>query len=150
MITSYDFFIKMPGSWAFSRILDNSYEPKLSGVVTGLAKFATLHGNPNQIHYSEGGRFITAGGYKLQIHNEYFFVFNIETGNIEKHFAQNGIKTGLFYILDSNFTGEHLCIEDTYKASYEFLSDDCKEFTLTYKVHGPKKSYSSITKYVLT
>ncbi len=147
MLTSYYFFKKLPGTWAFNRVLNNLLEPKLSGSVSGSAKFSILTNEPNLIYYYEYGTFITAGGSKLQVNKEYFFVFNEKTGNVEKHFAQNGIIAGLFYILDPDFAGEHLCVKDNYKANYEFLNDDLKEFTLKYTVIGANKNYTSTTRY---
>jgi hypothetical protein len=149
MLKNYEFFKKLPGAWKFARTLNNLLDPNMSGQVVGEAKFMTVTDDENQLHYSESGVFETALGNKYDIKKEYFFVFNQITRNVEKHFAQNGIKVGLFYVLSADFGGEHLCNKDNYKAKYEFDNDDLSDFSLTYQVSGPSKTYTSVTKYTL-
>jgi hypothetical protein len=147
MLTSYEIFKKLPGIWSFHRTLSDLLEPKSSGVVTGLAEFRPVADSANLLHYFEAGTFTTEGGTTHSIKKEYFFAFNEKTRNIEKYFAENGTKAGLFYILGSDLAGQHLCVKDNYKASYAYPNDDFREFTLTYDVTGPSKDYSSRTKY---
>jgi len=150
MLTSYEIFRKLPGIWAFSRTLVNFQEPQSSGTVTGLAEFRAVPGVQDLLHYFEKGTFVTEAGAKFPIQREYFFEFNEKNRNIEKYYATDGAKGGLLYALSANLTGEHLCGEDTYKANYQFPSDDSKEFTLTYEVTGPIKNYTSKTRYTCT
>ncbi len=149
MLTSYEIFLKMPGVWAFHRTLNNILEQKLSGIVTGIAKFTPVKDQSNLLHYLETGVFVTESGTQHHVSKEYFFAYNDTTKHIEKYFAQNGTKAGLFYVLSKDLTGEHLCIKDNYKANYSYPKDDFKEFTLKYEVSGPQKNYSSITRYTI-
>ena len=147
MLTSYEIFKKLPGTWIFERTLNNLLQPQSSGVVNGHAKFIPVHGTQNLIHYLETGIFETKGGAKYPITKEYFFAFNEQTHNIEKYFAEHGAKSGLFYVLGQDLSGEHLCVKDNYKARYNYLDDDFQEFSINYEVTGPQKNYSSETRY---
>lgn len=150
MLTNFEIFCRLADTWSFIRILNNIEEPLLSGVVTGNASFEKVSGQNNLLHYKEYGTLNTKTGKKHTISKEYFYAFNSSTNNIEKYFAQGGIKTGLFYIIDANRTAEHLCLNDHYQAKYEFNNDSFKEFTLSYKVSGSNKNYISETRYTLT
>ena len=149
MLTSFDIFSKLPGIWSFVRTINNAKEPLLSGIATGNASITQVLGEKNLLHYQETGIFDTVSGTKYSFSKEYFFAFNEDTKNIEKYFAQDGLKAGLFYIFGTNYTGEHLCVKDHYQAHYEFPNDHFQEFSLIYKATGPKKEYVSNTKYKL-
>lgn len=148
MTQNFEIFSRLPGHWSFTRTLSNFKEPLSSGIVTGNASFTPTDDPTHILHYKETGLF-KSNSTEHTIYNEYFFVFNEKTKNIEKHFAQNGIKTGLFYIIDAQHNGNHICVNDHYAASYAFIDECFKEFSLTYKVTGPLKDYVSETKYTL-
>jgi hypothetical protein len=85
---------------------------------------------------------------KLIMTREYFYLYNKDKDQIEKYFSQDQKQTYLFYVIDKNHEGSHLCVKDTYKAKYSFEKlDKSNEFTLTYHVKGPTKNYTSITTY---
>ena len=85
---------------------------------------------------------------KLIMTREYFYLYNKEKNQIEKYFSHNQKQSYLFYIVNTEYRGSHLCVKDMYKAKYSFEKlDKSSEFTLTYQVTGPTKNYTSITTY---
>ena len=147
MLTAYKVFSRLQGNWSFTRVITNHHEQNLSGVVNGTASFTPVA--EDQLFYEENGVFKTEAGHELPIHKEYFYRYNRSTQKLEKHFANNKVNTGLFYVLDANYAGKHLCSQDNYEARYAFPTQDFNEFELSYIVHGPHKDYVTSTKYRL-
>jgi len=157
-MNSAEIFKRFPGLWNFTRIAKSKTPNLPSGTIEGQASFTEA--GTDALHYQETGRFSPDVGDALEVRMEYFYYLNTQENRIEKYFAKDGQKTGLFYALKFSqgrspsleATGDHLCIADTYKASYQFPSpndDDFKSFRLTYTVNGPKKDYTTETIFEL-
>jgi RPE3 domain-containing protein len=74
---------------------------------------------------------------------KYQYKYDTTTSSLSKHFNDGGF----FYnieISDHKIGGRHLCIRDTYVATYMFEDN---KFTLSYHVHGPSKNYEITTQY---
>ena len=155
-----DIFKKLQGVWSFSRNLIRNDVLQPLGTVKGTVKLSSFIENNNDLYYLEEGELIMSNGEKFNIRKEYIYSYHEKEDQIEKYFAQDGKKEGIFYKL--NFkdhtqtasksqsicaTGEHLCSKDNYQANYEFLED---KFKLTYKVNGPNKDYTYETVYEKT
>lgn len=137
------------GVWSFKRTLTNNLEPRNSGTVIGDATYIQVVDKKNQLLYRETGIFTTVYGVSVNISNEYFYVFNAYMQTIEKYSSKDGAVFELLYALDHNHTGEHLCINDHYLASYQFTYEEkLTTYNLTYQVCGPLKNYISSTIYI--
>lgn len=153
----YNIFTKLQGKWSFYRILKHRTSGSSLGSVEGTATFTPIKNN--LLYYKEEGEFLTPIGEKLQAQREYLYAYNREKDEIEKHFSKNGEDTGLFYLLkfqqsSSGKTqaiayGDHVCINDHYRAVYEFTKRKeekiLEEFKLKYEATGPNKDYISET-----
>lgn len=143
IITTIEFFKLLPGSWSFTREINNFILPELSGTVIGTAIFARVLNH--ELHYTETGKFNLPNSSQIIINKEYFYSYNQETNKLEKYFVEDNRKKNLFYIIDDDYTAKHECINDNYAAFYNIT--DQKQFELTYHVSGPNKAYKSKTIY---
>jgi len=153
-------FSMFQGKWNFFRTLSDRATGVSMGTVCGQVTFTPI--KTNVLHYKEEGEFTTALGEKLSAYREYLYTFNKEKDEIEKHYSKNGEDEGLFYLLQFqssssvntkavSASGNHLCLRDQYKASYEFIPNEDQEsfsqFRLRYEVTGPQKNYISNTTF---
>ncbi len=131
----------LAGAWrVFRKIQYNGY-------FVGVAYFA---GDPNnRLYYYEKGFYVTAQNKKIMTYRDYWYC--LENNKINVYFSENGLPSKLFYSLEiSNknienettrlfATGQHLCLQDFYDATYFFLEKN--QFILIYHVVGPKKDF---------
>lgn len=140
MLDKYTIFKNFIGIWDFNRIITGS----LTAVKAyGTAEFKPTSTKENELHYIEQGIIVTAN-YSGKITREYFYLW--EDMQIKVLFSVQGKPANLFHVINDQFIGNHVCINDQYQAKYNFLQND--KFILTYKVHGPKKNYVSITRFI--
>jgi len=139
MKSSKEIFKYFVGSWDINRIVGHI------GIAQGVAKFVLK--DSHNILYREDLNVLYNNSTKPEsAYKEYIYIYNQDTQKIMKKFTDNR----LFYELTHDFNGrkaygEHLCECDNYKATYEFLNQDC--FTLSYDVRGPQKDYVIETKF---
>lgn len=134
-------FYNFIGAWQIRRILGND------GVAEGLAKFILQFKDciiyQEEIKVKFNNSKMTQNAYK-----EYIYFYDSKNDNIIKKFIDD---TEFYYLnFESNNQkayGKHLCKKDTYKATYDFLSEN--NFTLKYGVSGPSKDYTIYTEYFL-
>lgn len=110
------------------------------GKMQGEASFSLRENDFQTLLYREEGEHITQKGCSLSFFKEYLYCLNDQ--KLEVHFTRSGEKGELFYqllLLNSGTlaTASHLCGQDMYAATYQFL--DRNHFTLQYDIHGPKK-----------
>jgi hypothetical protein len=141
-----DIFYNLHGTWKIKRHITNFVAQNSSGLVLGQAVFKQI--KAHTLYYHEYGSFITAE-QEFKISQEYVYVFNMLSQQIEKHFVKP-LDT-LFYLLNYQnlgiFTGQHGCLQDYYLAQYDFGIKPRQEFNLEYKVYGPNKNYIATTHY---
>lgn len=121
------------GSWSIFRHFG------AQGLAVGQAAFTLL--TPSLLAYREDLE-VHIPGFSEAVYQEYLYVF--EEGCVYKKFKDNR----LFYRLEvsnAEATGAHLCGEDHYQAHYSFLGQN--NFTLTYRVKGPRKDYEILTEF---
>jgi len=143
MSNNYKTFKFWIGKWKLSR---NITHPTQQFSARGTAEFLIL--NENTILYQEQCTLLLSES-NLPMTREYLYLYNKEKDQIEKYFVQNKKPIYLFYIIDNEWRGSHLCVKDVYRAQYSFpKSDTLNEFVLTYDVGGPTKNYISKTHYL--
>jgi len=131
-------FFSLEGKWRLKRSIPGFGEMK------GLASFSLLPQFPCTFFYREEGIFKTSASLSLPFYREYMYC--LRDGKIDVYFASGGKKEGLFLSLSSSqdngylATGVHQCGEDTYLATYRFLTHNT--FFLRCDVKGPQKDFS--------
>lgn len=139
-MNTLEVFRNLPGIWQFNRTILNH------GSVSGHAHFIPIQ--PFLLHYKEQGVFTTQDK-EFQASREYSYYYEAKTDKISVSFIENGRPTYLFHELNfaaphsAMATGEHLCNQDMYYATYTFI--DPNTFRINYRVEGPTKNYISDT-----
>jgi len=138
-------FLLLQGSWAIER------EIRPKGRFDGTASFVLT--GKNTLTYTEEGELELADGRKMNGERAHTYV--LHSNCIEILFA-DGPNSGEHFVdilfpsdPSANFpicSGDtHVCIKDTYKATFCFEHED--EFRVTYTVCGPEKDYVSDSIY---
>ena len=148
-------FKRFIGTWDFQRTIRSQRKNTVSGVVIGVASITEM--DQTTLYYQEKGVFTTNLGDKTNIHREYIYKYCPREKKIEKFFSINGSLDRLFYLLlfklntnqqDIKAEAFHLCNQDRYEAEYTFFDGELFEnFSLMYRVAGPKKAYTSETMF---
>jgi hypothetical protein len=148
MLTSFDIFKHLKGTWSFYRTITNRLTPACSGVVLGSATFTAVEDSatttlPARLYYEEHGEFTLKSGMQASVTKGYHYEYNSNKDNIEVYFSQDKTKQELFHILSSEqLSAEHVCINDLYNIKYKFND---KHFSIQYTAKGPNKDYDSYT-----
>jgi len=140
----------MAGSWNLYRTITSPKFQPMTG--SGKAIFEKYQKDAPSLLYKEE---LTLHLPSESINASKDYIFRLIDNQISVFFNENPER--FFYTLkfdDDHPTadrlfqqagGEHLCGNDNYRASYSFFDDNT--FELTYQVSGPKKDYTTITKY---
>jgi hypothetical protein len=140
MRSAREIFKSLIGTWEISR--------EGSKIKTAEGKATFIKVEERCIKYREELKVKLIGSDTVHhTHREYFYIYEEDTDQIRVAFDS----MELFYtmkVAGESVTScdEHLCINDTYKATYKFLSDT--HFSVSYEVKGPKKDYVLKTKFV--
>lgn len=139
-------FSALKGDWLLKRFIRGK------GKMEGTAHFKITNNNHSLLHYSEEGKFTTVAGISLHATREYFYSYNKNI--ISVFFVENNQVGELFHTLEFKqkkldfplkANALHLCCNDLYSATYEFINYD--QFNLSYVVKGPHKNYMMNTLY---
>ena len=169
-------FTALHGHWTLYRRLASDICPYPSGVFQGTASFEmrspTDPAYDAEYLYLEHGEFSSEQGLKIPATRRYVYRFQRDINTISAWFVKAEDGSYVDYLFHNvNFTacqqeaflpvngrrryflqaaGQHLCVEDDYRANYLFKFDDCQcdEWELTYNVKGPKKAYSATAQYI--
>ncbi|HMO02752.1 MAG TPA: DUF6314 family protein [Oligoflexia bacterium] len=134
------------GEWQLSRNISGNIYPM---ELLGRASFKNCG---DYLFYREEFKVPTPIGEILNGTREYQYYFNND--QLAIYFSSMGVRGGLFLSLKlstnngingTKGSGVHHCGSDRYDAEFNFLTYD--NFKITYKVSGPKKDYTMITKY---
>ena len=112
----------------------------------GAAVFSSI--GENRLAYKETGRLVLNNGQTTNAEREYIFTsapggFDVFFNDRpERLFHEARIKEHKHKLVA---TGEHLCINDKYRARYQWYSNN--KFSVSYRVKGPKKDYCMVTMY---
>ncbi|KAL0487838.1 NhaA1 [Acrasis kona] len=150
----FTLFKSLQGDWNFTRNLNSTNKNLPSGNVIGTCGFSIASKELQQYIYNEQGVFYSDVG-EMNVKKNY--VYELSDNMLSVYFTSNNEKSDLFHHLDFDTprnvniaSGYHLCGNDEYFVKYQFaLCDDgsVKEFSITYKVIGPMKNYTSFSKY---
>ena len=131
-----DIFNALLGEWTLNRTITPG------GSFEGTAVFEAR--SDTVFEYREEGRFTLDDGTVLQPTKSY--EWRLEDGNIVVYFNDGATKGQLFHVIDLTEGGQaaatHWCDPDQYNTDYSF-ADMPNGFSMTHKVEGPKKSYTS-------
>lgn len=140
----YEMYASLEGQWQFHRTIPQQ------GHAEGIVQFKPMVNESHRLYYQEQGRFYPKNVQKsFNIQRDYIYEFSKAT--ILIYHARSGIQGELFLELKFNQTSSqaqatHLCKQDLYCASFDWLSK--KAFTIAYQVKGPKKNYQIQTEYL--
>lgn len=135
------FFNGLQGEWTFERRIDNPpSSARGRAVFLSAAENAFAYREEGSLRQEDTGR-----------ENAFFrsYLYRLEGADIGIYFADGPNVGGLFQKLRSPETGivceaVHHCTPDIYQSTYAFESE---AFTITHKVSGPRKAYTSVTKF---
>ena len=143
-INIYKIFNSLAGHWQLERRIPNQ------GLVKGQACFSNYK-ESSTLHYQETGILTLEDKKEFNFSREYFYYY--ENEQISVFFVENARPGKLFHTLEFSprfkdadpirACARHHCRHDIYDATYSFQDD--KQFTVSYRVHGPTKNYSSAT-----
>ncbi|KAL9095427.1 MAG: hypothetical protein Q9165_002298 [Trypethelium subeluteriae] len=159
-------FDSLEGAWTIRRKLTSAMPGYPTGFLQGTANFLprppTAAAFDAEYLYLEQGELHPDSGPKMQASRMYVYRYHAPKDQISTWFVKDdGLSVDyLFNELQHDpstkqddpgvFTlkGDHLCVNDMYYASYEFRPpEDNMNFSVTYKVQGPKKDYSHDTMF---
>lgn len=160
-------FDSLPGIWRLTReTLTPLKQWQNSGAecikANGFAVFIPNDTDPNLLIYTEKVTINSDDNAMngMQAKQKYKYRYDKSAQTLTKYFYDDRLfyemkiganpsdSEGRTEAIASNelrFCGSHLCVQDTYEASYVFRNDD--RFELNYSVKGPKKCYRIITQY---
>lgn len=123
------------GNWTFYRLTNGQ------GEMWGKAYFTDFLEDFPRLQYKEAGTFVTPQKVQIPFYQNYIYI--LRNNKIKVYFNSLQKKEDLFYILEfydgNKAFGDHVCGNDKYQATYTFLNEN--QFTLQYKVVGPRKNY---------
>lgn len=129
------------GHWSFTRKFNNG------NCGNGIVEFKNK--NVNELEYIENGTLVVRDGKLLNASKKYIYmIFNEK---LEIYFFENNKSLFQTIKFEKNNrsihgTGFHKCGKDNYKSKYDFSLDG--KFQIKHTVWGPKKNYTSITKFI--
>lgn len=128
-------FHALEGQWEFHREIP-SY-----GVIKGLAKFQKLENDEQTLHYREDGELCVFQGKKFTVFREYLYHFQDEKICVFFKEKPQRFMYSLEFIssLFDQAKARYICNCDIYEATYRFHLPT--EFSLSYSIQGPRKSY---------
>lgn len=135
MLQAADFL----GDWRLSReIIDHAGE--MSGTLAGTVSFtevasgALIYREEGTLHLASGARFTAQRQYEWSWQKE-DVVVTFADGAAFHSFAPSGVGAGT----------AHLCGDDLYNVTYDFSG--WPAWHAVWKVHGPRKDYTSVSHY---
>lgn len=139
--------------WTFERVLTG--EPS-DGIGHGRAQFLFSHSD--ELLYQEQGKFTLTAQTPLESSQQYLYRYGEDSDRLSVYFIDgNNRSAALFHTLHFQphsyspvgwlATGEHLCSQDRYFASYSLVFNgvNLSRLQITYRVKGPAKAYISQT-----
>lgn len=124
-------FYSLIGQWHIERKLS------LHPLAYGKVNFNLI--KSNCIMYEEKMMIKTSKNISYQANQTYFYIYDELSDSITKKFKDDQLFYELNFINNTEATGYHKCLNDHYKALYNFISHN--EFKLSYKVTGPGKDF---------
>ncbi|GIL49855.1 hypothetical protein Vafri_6170 [Volvox africanus] len=151
---------EVTGRARFTTIADAHFAPAVGGA-GGLSYL-----------YDEQGQFTIQGGAVMRVRREYVYTYDSTADRIDVYFVDAGMRRGGFFHSlrflppeppqndDDDggggggdgcwrAVGDHLCVRDTYDASYRFSFEgiQLREFEIEFQVKGPEKDYTATATY---
>lgn len=126
------------GTWGMLRQITDRLGV-MDGQLTGQAVFAGVAG---RLRYDETGTLTLVSGAQMEATRCYEWVFD---QNDVRVFFEDGTAFHSFCLTGTAHGTPHLCGEDLYKVTYDFA--DWPVWTATWTVAGPRKDYTSVTRY---
>lgn len=169
-------FATFNGQWNVNRRLESGLSTYQSGNFKGMASFEmrspTDPAYDAEYLYIENGEFCSDQGLVIPATRRYVYRFQRNDNAISAWFVktEDGLTVDYLFhhvnfppcnqesflgtnemrrrLLKAN--GQHLCVDDDYKANYLFRFQGllCNDWELKYMVNGPRKAYSATTQYV--
>lgn len=134
MLTLNDF----RGDWQMDRQITDRLGT-MNGTLVGVA---TLSGVDTTLQYDETGRLTLQGGAEMEATRRYLWTFADD--KVDVRFA-DGVTFHAFQPYGKAAGTTHLCGEDLYDVTYDFR--EWPVWTATWAVRGPRKDYTSVTRY---
>lgn len=169
-------FKAFEGNWKVSRRLESGMSTYLSGNFQGTASFEmrspTDPAYDAEYLYLEKGQFSSEQGLIMSATRRYVYRFQRSNNTISAWFVKAEDGSSVDYLFHHvNFTswsqetllqtdkkrkclleadGQHMCIDDDYRANYLFQFQDtkCDGWELKYSVKGPRKAYTANARYI--
>lgn len=169
-------FAALEGNWKLYRRLTSEINTYPSGSFNGTAFFETRSPTDPaydaEYLYVERGEFVSEKGLIIPATRRYVYRFQRDTETISAWFVKAEDGSHVDYLFHNvNFTsykqesyperkgrskclleadGQHLCVDDEYQANYHFQFQylQCDEWELKYSVNGPKKDYTTSTRFI--
>ena len=168
-------FQSLQGKWLLHRDLNSAITTYPSGSFKGTAVFEarkpTDEAYDLEYLYVESGKYTAAQGFSMEATRRYAYRFQQRTNTITVWFISTEDQSTIDYLFHVlNFespskdletknhygvitlraTGDHLCIDDNYQASYQFQIGTAAltSWDLKYNVKGPNKDYVANANYV--
>ncbi len=150
-------FQSLKGSWKFERTfrhfplkphaLQQETEPAFSPFIhmEGTASFNPI--TESEFHYEEKG--LLTVSEKKQFNATQNYIYRLESGQIQVYFNEKPPRLflSLQFVQDQVAEASHICSEDLYHATYNFLGQE--QFSIHYRIEGPRKNYEIHTLYEL-
>lgn len=135
-------FFSLQGQWSLERTTNGH------GKMQGMASFLPLEGHHLVLFYKEEGEHILENGTSVSFFRENIYCLNQDY--LDVYFAHNRKRGAFFHRLffsknpkDCLAHGEHLCGQDLYEGTYQFI--DPNRFTILYRIKGPQKNMQICT-----
>lgn len=126
------------GDWQLERIITD----RLGGMNGTLSGIATFAGEGGALTYDETGRLALTTGPVMEATRRYLWTFARD--NVVVSFA-DGADFHSFSPSGAAIGTTHLCGADVYDVTYNFAQ--WPVWTATWSVKGPRKDYTSVSRY---
>ena len=162
-------FRGMQGNWKIHRRLQSVVVDFPTGTFTGTASFHPRRPTDPEYDfeylYIEKGTLVTEQGPSMEAHRRYVYRYREDRDRISVWFVKQDGRTVdyLYHELDFQIPekikerkeaswvakGDHLCEKDFYSSvsGFEFNGVALSKFTVKHEVKGPRKDYTSDTRY---
>ena len=132
---------RLCGRWSFERSIYGH------GSMTGTATFTPI--DNKYVAYREEGTLRLTNGAEVEAEQEY--IYGQRQDGFDVFFKENsprlfqGISLAPSSGAELHGGADHLCGEDCYRSTYEFLANG--QFVIRHVVRGPCKDYAMVTTY---
>lgn len=160
-------FRALHGSWRITRRLTSFRADFPSGSLAGTAcfhpRYPTAEGYDGEYLYVEQGSFTNEQGLAFSASRRYVYRYAEAEDRISVWFVKEDGRTVDYFFHDLGFDvdgrdsgkgwvarADHLCVKDMYESTYrfEFRGANVRALEVGHRVRGPKKDYTSETRYV--